>query len=916
MKPLSYLPLVAYPLIGSVFAQDAETGYRFELESDRGAITSLKHQGDRFPTDYIRQGERFGDWVIRARAGDQPDWDRIETAALASENADLDLRHQADGTFSAAAIRSVGDGELALAWGVTLSGDDLLWRIELTNSGELPLEIGDLGFPVPSNSTNHPNFSLRVLQHSHIAGDGSYVFWTRWTTEPPYLLMLPEAGTALEYYRRHPVSESGTSLYHAYVHSRGQKEVIADEGGRWRWEHTSATIEPGQSLARGFRLSWADGYDDVRARIAAHGLVDVEVAPGMTVPSDLEALIALRSSATIHGIEPEFPEQTEIELLSEEDGQDIHRVRMRRLGENTLTVHFGEGQKQWIEFFVTEPLETLINKRARFIVERQQIRDESKWYDGLLSDWSMKDEVLLTPDEPHDIPASRRYMIASDDPGLSRPAFLAAKNAEFPVQEEVSALDYYIENFVWGGLQMTPEETYPYAIYGIPNWYANRNSPDPRQYRRSRVFRAYDYPHIMLMYHGMYRVAKNHPSIETRLTAEEYLDRAYQTAIAFFIYPVEVYDGHPAYQHETGYFNEVLVNQLLEDLEETGREDEAHRLRRHWEKKINYFVAGNPRLFYSEYGFDTTGFESTHALAQYADAHVDRPADPLLAMDVTREQVDAFMRHQIDLNVGARGWLEPHYYTYGSDYRRTNAGYLLSYMSQMGGWAILDHSLHYAADPHEHLKLGYGSILSSWALMNTGTDETGFGYWYPGEINDGGAGGGFEPEAYGSNWLTNPHSRGSWYYGCEIDLGFCGFLRAGRTVLTNDPTFGPIALGGSLERNEQESRVEPRDGIRRRFHVIRPEANQRFHLELIQDRFAAGREIRVHHALDYVGFTLERSDAARTEGEMILSGLPEGGYEVHLDGEVVHELYVEPHVAFPLVLRLGDENHEILLLRK
>lgn len=59
----------------------------------------------------------------------------------------------------------------------------------------------------------------------------------------------------------------------------------------------------------------------------------------------------------------------------------------------------------------------------------------------------------------------------------------------------------------------------------------------------------------------------------------------------------------------------------------------------------------------------------------------------------------------------------------GSDYRAGGGnGYKLSYMAQMGGWAVLDHALHDAPDPHAQLRLGYVSFLSSWALLNSGTE--------------------------------------------------------------------------------------------------------------------------------------------------------------------------------------------------
>jgi len=85
----------------------------------------------------------------------------------------------------------------------------------------------------------------------------------------------------------------------------------------------------------------------------------------------------------------------------------------------------------------------------------------------------------------------------------------------------------------------------------------------------------------------------------------------------------------------------------------------------------------------------------------------------------------------------------------GSDYRGAgNATYMLSYMAQMGGWAIEDYAVNYAKDPIQYLRIGYASYLSSWALLNSGTAESNYGYWFPGKENDGGAGGGFEPRPW------------------------------------------------------------------------------------------------------------------------------------------------------------------------
>jgi len=214
--------------------------------------------------------------------------------------------------------------------------------------------------------------------------------------------------------------------------------------------------------------------------------------------------------------------------------------------------------------------------------------------------------VRLGPDNYDRIQGWRIYEVTCDDPGLSKPAFLSSKNAEYPMQSEVEALDYYIENFVWGGLQKTTDETFSYGIYGIPDWKTNRESEDPGRNGRQHIWRIYDYSHITLMYLSMYRVAKNFPHIRTSLTAREYLGRAYGTALGMFTIPWEV-ERWSAYH--TGLYNELVIPHVVVALEAEGMQDRAERLRPHWERKVRTFVNDRPDLFRSEYAFDSTGFE-------------------------------------------------------------------------------------------------------------------------------------------------------------------------------------------------------------------------------------------------------------------------------------------------------------------
>src|SRR4029434_2802169 len=100
-------------------------------------------------------------------------------------------------------------------------------------------------------------------------------------------------------------------------------------------------------------------------------------------------------------------------------------------------------------------------------------------------------------------------------------------------------------------------------------------------------------------------------------------------------------------------------------------------------------------------------------------AHADAPG--VANTGITPENASRFLQKQMDANLFCRG-CEPAYYYLGSDYRGGGGnGYTLTYMSEMGGWSVLDYALNFAEhDRDEYLRLGYASILSAWALVNSG----------------------------------------------------------------------------------------------------------------------------------------------------------------------------------------------------
>jgi hypothetical protein len=802
-----------------------------------------------------------------------------------------------------------------------LQGHALRWTVSLKNSSPHELEIGDLGLLLPFNTQyvwdKTETYTKRLIPHTLIAGNGSFLFWMRTNTEGPYLVMTP-AGCGLEYFEP---QRFGTGIAY-YIHSAASGEELRTKGGTWRLPQTKVLLKPsgqsGDSTTCEFRFRWAADYDGVREVLYEEGLFDINVVPGMTVPTDLSAMFSLRTHNKIQAVLPEFPNDTKVEYVGQR-GKDVqlYQARFSHLGENLVRVEYDNGRYLSLEFFVTEPLETLFKKRASFLVSHEQVKDSSKWYNSVFSQWDMKHEILRSPE---DLDNLQSYAVASDDPALGKAPYLAGKNIFYPSQPEIDAIESYLKNFVWGGLQQTDQEPYPYAIYGIPNWKVNRDSPKDDSSGRKHLWRIYDYPHVMLLYYNMYQLARLYPSMTKYLDKESYLERAFGTAKAFFTVPMEIVQWSA---YETGTYNEVVVPDLIDALYENGRKDQADWLKAQWEKKAKHFINDHPYLFGSEYPFDSTGFESTHALAKYAMQRVAKTGEviaPEVSQDDFRRTVkydDAayFLEEQTKLNLACRGWLETAYYYLGSDYRGSGpSSYTLSYMAQMGGWSISDYALYFARDPIPYLRLGYASYLSSWALLNSGTPESNYGYWVPGRDNDGGAGGGFEPRPWGHAWLGNKEmGRGSWWYSGEIDLGFSGALRSAATVVSEDPIFGLFAYGGDLVHKKNLIEVIPKDGLRARFHVVR--GSQKLHILLSRDGFKKDQPIVFADDLGLVRFTLENRAETSHETIVEIAGLPAGTYQAKAQNQTPQQFVIKGSEERKISCKIGPAGVSVEISR-
>ncbi|MDH6311666.1 hypothetical protein M2137_000425 [Parabacteroides sp. PFB2-10] len=800
---------------------------------------------------------------------------------------------KADENAGTISFRDVGIGNtIEMTQTFKFEGEMLRWNIDIVNNSKFPIEIGDLAIPFPVRSRiggldPTPIFQQSFSRHAFVSGDASFLYFTRINGEAPFYLMTVEPGTKLEY--------TDNSLMYIYSGKTG----TAETRGTWRQEHTRGWLQPkganGDKMSFGFTLHIADSYPEMKEKIVANRSIDIDVLPGMTLPIMQKAKFSLKTVCNIDSIRAEFPEKTVIKYLGKK-GTDTHiyEVAFNKLGENLLTVHFDGGRKTYLEFFSCESPETITKKRSSFLVNSQQFRDPTKWYDGLYGVYDMKNGQLRGPDNPDIYDESLTYFLASDDPALGKAPFLASKNVVFPNDEEIASIEYHIKNFIWGGLQRTDKETpYPYGIYGTPNWFINRDHDLRITYTEQklvnpRMWRSFDYAHLAMLYWHMYQIATLYPEKSKFMTADQYLEMAYRTAVAFFVYPVE-FLGEYYEPYKWGCYNELVMVDIINELEIRGFSDKAAELRFDWEKKSKYFIYDDPFPYSSEYITDRTAFESTYFLAKYGVMHPMKPDENLWYDQnkakwyshptVTKDKARDFMERQHIAGLSYRGYLAKQWYRLGGDAS-------FSYMARMGASAILDYGYRFSDNPYEWIRLGYAGYLGPYGMVNTGTAESNWGYWYPGKEKDGAIGQAFTSVKFGSNWILTEESRGPWRYCGEADLGMCAITRTAATMLVDDPIFGWSVFGGNMTEEQKQFAVYPDDGARIRFRIVNDKI--RIGLELNRDNWSATQPIVVNKNMKSVELKLENGTGNKHTTRLTVEAKGTGSPRLTADNKTIH----------------------------
>lgn len=644
----------------------------------------------------------------------------------------------------------------------------IVWDLEIRNRGKKTIEIGELGFPLALNNF-YDGFgwsdeqlkrlwTSRLYIHKFIGGAASWVFAQRMTAEPPGLLIFPGDGTGWELFAHIPASLNTPHQWEGipvvYVYSRA---TIDREGWRgWFNEHSSLILEAGDS--RTFQMRFVptdrDKQDGVHQTLALLERPTMRVLPSAVAPIDVG--IGLEVAGT--SVKRFFvSREAAIEADTDEEVSFCF-VKPKEPGPLRVSFEDKDGRLSHAHLMFTEPLESLIRKRAKWIAENQVFRAEGERLDGaiLLTNTVTGEKVL----------DSEEYEGASGiECSLADALFLAEKNAHYPERAEIKVLDDYVDDFLLRAIQNPGDMSVASVLASSTSMGTYSGRP-------------LTYPDVFNLYHAMYRIAATYG--ETRHEAQHYLEAAASTALAMFQF------GWRHYVRTVGILGYARIYEMLEDLRKEQLNSILEPLERQVRSKAKEMVK-QQYPYAGESVLDTSGFEEVYHAALFLDD-------------------DEHLERTMRCAYAARS-LAPSWWWYGTDKRSWDGADSTPLKALIDrGEACLAHTTmpnslmffasldrDYLALPDAYMRLAFGGLMGPWALVRT----------------DGAASMCFCPDLSSKHFGYNPYTGAS-------GLGYYHYLRGAGSYVLPNRNLGVFTFGCHFNADEESYTVRPWDGLGRR----------------------------------------------------------------------------------------------------
>ena len=883
-KPV-YAPVATMPFTVGAF--------RVELRRDTQTLARLSPVGE--PTfsftPTAREPERTGDGYNHVgdinlrlrRVGTTPGaWQDFASAhrrrpvvSLAARGADIAAADMTASMGDAIPLRVVRRwrnqrGQLAL-------------HFQLTNTSRDHVEIGALGMPMVFDNI----ISDRDLDQAHaqasfvdpyIGRDAGYLQVTRLTGRGSALLVLPEARSGLEAYvplknprelkepsiftDRSPRGQTSEGFYDWTVHSAAYVDREWKAAGEQWNAPTSRTLAPGETIDVGVRFASSPSIRAIEPTLIAAGRPVAVGVPGYVVPTDAPAQLFVRAASPLRTIESYPAGALSVTRDGQVKGWTRLSIRSHGFGPARLTLGYVNGERQTVSYYITKPLEQTMADLGRFSTTRQ-------WFEGKGDRFGRTPSILTWDDEAKRIvDVEPRVWIAgmSDEGGGGSWVAAMSKQLDHPDADEIAKLERVVDGSVVGNLQVkdgphagaVKKSLFYYAPAKFPDAYTGYPAADWKSWTAwsekdaGDLGRAYNYPHVAIAHWVLYRTARNHPGLVTHHDWRWYLEHAYQTTAAMM--------RDAPYYTQFGLMEGDVFVDILKDLKREGMTAQAADMEALMKRRADHWrTLKYP--FGSEMAWDSTGQPEVYAWMRYFGYAPQA--------DVTREVILGYdpTIPSWGYNGNARRYWD---FLYGGKYSRIERQ-IHHYGSALNAVPLFDAYRRDPADLHL-LRVAYGGMMGGITNIHAdGASSAAFHSW---------------PDMM--KW--DPYSG-------DYGMGFYGHAIAAGTYLVNDPTFGWIGFGGSVDEARGRVTIVPHDGARTRLFVA--PVGQWITLE-------AGRIARASYspATRHITLTLDPATAsapnARVFTEATTGGrayapaglvAERGGYTVPLSaGETVLEL--------------------------
>lgn len=899
-------------------AEKTDKGYHlrneyFDVETgEYGEITSLKIVGDEYDTNYVMNvsdnpkqdtsaHEWMGDLMFKTKKSGEENWTEALTnssdAGRSVELKDNKIVVTYDNTKTEGE-RAIRDFKLVETY--SLTDDQLRWEITVENTTDTDLIFGDFGVPLAFHEiwvNQGEAYEACTVDHSFVGKDSSYVYATRPSGDGHFLLMTPdtETGAGLEYQDHWQIGQrraeekewcmdqadwaNGLNVF--YIHSDA---ISADEksGNKGYMESSSMTLESGKSKTYAFEFTGVADEAEMKDTLYEEGIMDAVAVPGMTFSRDMPAKMYLHTKAAAEDISFEFRcphtnnlhqgantvsnnlscERTEDNTYAEFvetkiiDGEQYHiyNIAFGDLGQNDIIVNYrqnGEDKTTMLQFYMMDDLQSALDLHSDFLLKTQWDAPGAI-QDKVFDDWMM--------DSKSKRGSFDGYWGWGDDWGYVHGEYLAEMNSYNPVEEQVQALDEYLDTAIWQNLMQEHQEDFLIHDFLMP---------EPNS---TPTYRGFAYPHIYNTYFSMYKIAEQYPDlIAYKEDADTYLLRCYHIMDALYN------EGSVGYNWNTGLMGESTTPSIIQALKERGYEEEAENLESVMEEKFNNF-ANDKYPYISEYPYDNTSEEAVYTMAKMFG----------------NEEVMA----KVNEKTRACRGVQPIWYHYGNptticgenwfnfQYTASLAGYC------MDDWLRKQDNGMSSEEAGLAQRINYAGKLANFTVINSGQidadpENVGTAAWtYQSEMGND------EALGTGGGKLHNGWRQMSG----EADLALFGAIRIASADVATDPVFGLFGYGCEVSEKGSSYEVTPLDGVYHRLNLI----NEQISLELYRDQYSSavvskdGSSI----SMDVVNVTGQEH-----ESNLDITGIPSGNYQVLVDGRTAGSFEAQGKtttVALPL----------------